>query len=211
MILFSKRLPIELTDGSIKEIRSLSATNSEEFKATYNMLSKELEDDKYKSINLVQAYSQESVVRHYIQELFKLINVDPDKVSADVMYMLLFPHETPDGDYHRQGLLLNFIFGEPQGGSKASKEEVDAYAQALGRLWAVMESYKEACHVLQDLSYEDLEEVLKHRAETLKPAEEKAKDKAMQKAIEAKDELTRQFKKHGKIEIGDEVDLDSLM
>lgn len=211
MKLTTKRLPVQYTNGKIFEIRSLSIKNTEELRSTYGLLGEELNQDKYKDISLNDAYLKEPLVSHYIDSALKLVGLDPELLSQDILFKLLFPHETEDGGYERQGLLITFAFGHADGPSKASKEEVDHYAKALGTLWASLTSFKEVSEVIGTLSYEDLEAVLVHRMEALKPAEEKAKDLALKKARSAKDFLKKQFETTGSIDIGAEINLDELV
>ena len=194
------------------EVRSLSIKVTEELRALYQLLGGELNQNKYKSISLNKAYVEEPLVSHYINSMLKLVGLEPDLVPADTIFKLLFPHETDDGGYERQGLLITFAFGMPdKGPSKAPKEEVDAYAKALGNLWAAISSFKEVSDVLGTLDYDDLEQVLKHRLEALKPAEERAKEGAMKKALAVKEEMKKRFDETGTIGIGEEVDIENFM
>lgn len=211
MKLFTKRLPIELTNGKFYEIRMLSITKIEEFRSTFNLLSNELNDERYKSINIEQALGEDGLVKTYIDSILNLVGLRSDDVPFDVLYNLLFPHQNNDGSYTRQGELISFLCGEPVDGVVVPKEEVDAYANALAQLWHATQDFEQAMTVLNSLNYDDLNKVLEIRAELAKSPEDKMKEKAKQRAILAKDELAAKFKAGTKIEIGPEIDINSLL
>lgn len=198
---------IELADGSLFEFRMLSITALEEFKALYDLLSKELEKEEYKEISFSDAFKVSPIFRKYIVDLFSLFKLDYALIPADTCFDLLFPHVNEDGSYTRQGLLITFLFGEPKDGeAQISKEYVDAYAVALAQLWKATESFEETLLILKELNYEDLSEVLKIRADLSKSPEEKMKEKAKTQAIQALENL-----QGTEFQFGDEIDINTLI
>lgn len=207
MLKFTKRMNIELSDGSLFEFRMLSITALEEFKAIYDLLSKELEKEEYKEISFSDAFKVSPLFRKYIIDLFDLFKLNYTLIPADTCYDLLFPHANADGSYSRQGLLITFLFGDPKDGEALiSKEYVDAYAVALAQLWKATESFEETLLILKELNYEDLSEVLKIRADLSKSPEDRMKEKAKEQAIAALEKI-----KGSSFDFGEEIQLEELI
>lgn len=210
MNLFSKRIPIEYTDGTITEIRSLSIKDTEEFRALYELFAKELQDPKYADLDINQGYTTQPLCKYYIDSLLSLVNLDPERIAGEHLYKLLFPHPCEDGGYERQGILTKFLFGEVEGGSKATKEQVDQFAEALGKMWATVESFQDCMEIMKTVDYKDLSEILKHRAEALLPPE-KAKKIAMEKSLKARDEIREKLEAGHKLIVGEQLDIRDIM
>ena len=202
-----KRLLIEYADGKVFEIRTPSIQAYEEIRADFELLSVELNKEEYKNITIMDAY-KDPTYKHYVDKIFSQVGVEASRLTAETIYTSLFPHENEDGSYERYGTLVKFIFGEPDGKSHVTKEEVDVYARTMGQLMAIYEDYNNVLKMMNDLSYEDLAKVMEERAEQLKPREEKAKEAAKKKAVKALDNLKAN---KSKLKVGEEVDVDSLL
>jgi hypothetical protein len=208
MKLFTKRLAVELTNGEIYEVRALSITKTEEFKATYNLLQEELTDEAYKELNFIQSYSARPLAKKYFDGLLSLAGLSVENLSVDSIERLLFPHQLEDGSYNRQGDLIKFICGElSDGDTNVPKEEVDLYASLLAQLWIFHQDFDKAVSMLDTINYDDLATLLKAKVEAEKPAEQKLREKATKKAKEA---ITARLKT-GTFEIGEEIDINSLI
>lgn len=211
MLQFTKRLPIQLVDDSIFEIRVLPITKLEEFSSTHKLLCDELKDEAYKEITIFEAYSSRPLFKHYVSSLLDLVGLSFEQLDATTLFSLLFPHQMDDGSYERQGKLLKFLFGEVKGGSTVPADTVSAYAKAIAQLWHMSESFEDTLRVLNTLNYEDLNTILEQRGELAKSPEQKAKEQAQAKAKSAQEQLASKLQAGERLVLGDEIDINSLL
>lgn len=208
MKLFTKRLSVELTSGKFHEVRALSITQTEEFRSTFNLLGEELQDEAYKKLNFLEAYNTRPLAKKYFDDLLGIAGLKVEQLGVDVIESLLFPHENSDGSYSRQGDLVKFICGELKDGpTEVPKEVVDSYANILAQLWTYHQDFEKALAVLNNINYEDLADLLKIKAEMDKPTEQRIKEVAQKKVKEA----IKESLKGQKFEVGEEVDINSLI
>jgi hypothetical protein len=200
---------IQLIDGKIAEVSKLSIISTESFRDTLQEINVEIEKTEYQTLSFSMGYKTQPLFRHLVDRLLKIIDLQASDLDVDSLFTLLFPHSLPDGRYERQGLLAKFLLGEIQGGSHVDAESVDHYAKLIGDLWASTSDLKQVMIALSEFSYEDLAEVLKHKREALKPAEDKLKEKSIEKA-KVEFEKLKNINKDFKLEKLDELDFSQL-
>lgn len=184
MFISKKNLYLETLSGEIKSVPQLSILNTEQFRQRLKEINTECENPVYKDKNITQVYVEGGLLKHLIDKLLALLDLNANDFSGEVLFSLIFPHQTPDGGYSRQGLLSKHILGEIKEGAILSKEDVDQYAKTLGQLWASVQSFNEVIAAVQQLDYDTLYAALGSRAEALKPAEQKEKEESQAKAKE---------------------------
>lgn len=195
-----KKLYVEQTDGKLKAISKLSIRDTEEFRQLLNELNHEVTKECYQNLSFSAGYISQPIFTNIIDRLLALVGLSVDLIDSDSLFNLLFPHELPDGSYERQGLLVRHILGEIKGGSSVDAESVNYYAKLIGDLWASTSNLKDVLLAIDEFDYDSVVEVLKYKAEALKPTEEK--DKATNIA-KAKAELV----KLKSVNIGEEIEL----
>ena len=206
MITFSstKKLYIETLKGNAISVPKLSIKDTEIFRSALKDLNEEVEKEAYKTVGFTQGYTELPLFKLLVDNIFSLFSINCDDLPAETAYNLLFPHALEDGSYNRQGLLARHILGEPKEGGNVPKEQVDYYAKTIGDLWASFSDIKHVMDIISNLDYEGLAEVMKHRNEALKPAEQKEKEKSVKKAKEALSKI-----KKG-VSVGQEIDFGDL-
>ena len=188
-----QRLYIELCNRKLHEITKLSIRATEEFRQTISEINEAAQAPELAELTIDKAYLTQPLFAHLIDRALSLVNLSADDISSQTLHNLLFPHQLEDGSVERQGILVKFLLGEITGGSTVPAENVDQYIKLLGDLLASLESFAEVSAAVDHLTYQDLAEALKYRADALRPATEKAKETNMQQAKEA----FAKFKKAG--------------
>jgi hypothetical protein len=200
----SRRLYIELLDGTVHEVRPLSVRKNEEFRQYLIELNSEVNDEQYKDISFAQGYVKFPKFAYIVDNLLRLIGLTSEQIDLETLYKMLFPHYVEDGSYNRQGTLTACLFGplKETGGGHLSKEVVDQYSKLIGDLWASMSSFTEVVTMLNSLDSDTLANAIKARNEVLMPAEDKNKRDSLAKAKEKFEEL----KANGSLfVVGDEI------
>jgi len=211
MELFTKRFKLELANGDIVNLMALSVTRTEQFKARFRELEVRLNDTSYKDITLRNALENNKPFFSNIQDLFDCFNprVSVNDLAYDTIEKLLFPHEEGE-EYHRIGKLVRFVVGETKGNAPASKKDMDTYAQNLANLLSIFKSFEDCMRMLDTLTPEDLNKVIKHYADNLKTPEERKKDLAREEARVMNERAKNTVKTAQKVTIGDELSVDEI-
>lgn len=185
MNLTQKLLVFEDAYGEEVEVRKPPVLMQEEIRARYIELMKLAEKDYIQEMTFADGYTQVKKFRRSVDKVLELVNIDPKRLSIDLIAQLLFAHEeideeTEEKQLNFQGALIEFIFGPPSGDpdlSSIKDKEIDLLANLIGDIWAYTEDFQETIQVLNTLDYEDLKKVLEARQEALTPPEEKMKKK----------------------------------
>ena len=207
MQLFSKIFKLELSDGTVVNLRALSVNRTEEFKARFKDLSKLLENEKYKDVDIYTAIAEDSVFCSHVSDLFECFNpsVNYRDLSPDSIMHLLFPHEDEDGNYHRVGKLVRFVVGETSKNAPVSKKETDTYAKNLADLLTIFKNFNDCMEMMSTLTPEDLTKVIKNYSDNLKSPEQRKKDIAKEEARAMMEKARQGVKAGQKLKVGEEL------
>ena len=193
MELFTSVLEYEDANGKTVTVRKPSVWKTEEFRARFADLAKELKREHVKDISFGKAYVENKHFRKTVDKVFKAVDINPKNLSMDMMVQMLFGHtawdEHEDEVFVPTGGLIQFIFGEVKKGpiNSLSKDETKTLADVFGNVWAHTQNFNDAIQMLKTFGYEDLNAVLSARNWAMAPPEERMKanqKKASRKLLE---------------------------
>lgn len=182
----SRQLDYQANNGSWQTLRPMSILNSYELFATYAQLLSVLEKLP-KNEPIWQHYLNNPLVAKHCNKCLQLAGIEPRLCSAEMLITFLFPHETYEGEMAEQGVIFSFNFPPSKKQKKEAEQKANAaedIAKVVSAIWIATENLEQSLKLVESLSLDELEQLLKLKHNMLKPKEERDREAGFEDAMQ---------------------------
>lgn len=148
----------------------------------------------------------DSKFKYFADECFKLCGIDPGWINEDLLVGFLFPHQREGGEISSVGLLFEFNFPEWNKQNKGKGGTI-SITELKGIIFKLSGQFKDLQYLINDVPYDELEDILKGIELASEDKEEKAKKEHKKQLLEKQNAMRNpvrtKFKKKKPIEKDD--------